>query len=67
MTTPHASTGLYTLQDLAALTQTSVRHLQRLDARNAIPGRVKIGRLVRFSAPRVHAWLKLTVPAPSQR
>jgi excisionase family DNA binding protein len=63
MTTPNASTGLYTLQDLAALTQTSVRHLQRLDARNAIPGRVKIGRLVRFSAPRVHAWLKLT-PAP---
>ncbi len=38
----------YTSQDLAKLLKCSLRHVRNLDAQRAIPGRLNIGRLVRF-------------------
>jgi excisionase family DNA binding protein len=47
----------YTVQQLAALLQCSERHVWRLSDQNKVPGKLRIGRLVRFSRHQVDAWL----------
>jgi excisionase family DNA binding protein len=55
---PPAAPATYTVSDIARLTQTSERHIHRLNDRNLVPGRIKgLGRLVRFSKAAVDAWL----------
>jgi excisionase family DNA binding protein len=57
---PESSTApaTYTIADLARLTQSSERHIHRLNDLGKIPGRIKgLGRLVRFSRAAVDAWL----------
>ena len=47
----------YTVADLAALLQCSERHVHRLNDSRAIPGMIRVGRLVRFSKKLVDEWL----------
>jgi excisionase family DNA binding protein len=55
---PPTATATYTIADLARLTQSSERHVHRLNDLGRIPGRIKgLGRLVRFSKAAVDAWL----------
>jgi excisionase family DNA binding protein len=49
--------GTYTVRDLAALLQCSERHVWRQVDLNAIPGKIVVGRLVRFSRDVVDRWL----------
>jgi excisionase family DNA binding protein len=53
--TPDSAT--YTVEQLAALLQCSPRHIWRMCDLNRIPGRIRFGRLVRFSRVVVDAWL----------
>jgi excisionase family DNA binding protein len=59
--TVSSSTGspcaTYTARELAKLLQCSLRHVRTLDDRRAIPGRLTLGRLVRFSKHQVDQWL----------
>jgi excisionase family DNA binding protein len=48
---------LYTADDLAELLRCSTRSVWRLSYRNLIPGRIRVGRLLRFSKAAVDAWL----------
>jgi excisionase family DNA binding protein len=54
---PDAVGGTYTVADLARLLQCSERHVWRQIDLNAIPGKILIGRLVRFSRAVVDRWL----------
>jgi excisionase family DNA binding protein len=55
---PAAGAAVYTIADLARLTQTSERHIHRLNDLGRIPGRIHgLGRLVRFSKAAVDVWL----------
>lgn len=54
---PAARASTYTVEQLAELLQCSARHVWRLSDQNKIPGKLRIGRLVRFSRPQVDAWL----------
>jgi excisionase family DNA binding protein len=55
---PDARPATYTVPEIAALAQTSERHVWRLASMNKIPGRVKgLGRLVRFSRSEIDGWL----------
>ncbi len=57
-TGPPTATATYTVADIARLTQSSERHVHRLNDLGKIPGRIKgLGRLVRFSRAAVDAWL----------
>ncbi|HKB05373.1 MAG TPA: helix-turn-helix domain-containing protein [Gemmataceae bacterium] len=47
----------YTVEQLAALLQCSERHVWRLSDQNKIPGKLRLGRLVRFARTQVDAWL----------
>ena len=47
----------YTVEQIARLLQCSERHVWRLADANKIPGKLRIGRLVRFSRQLVDAWL----------
>ena len=58
------ATSLYTIVNVADLTQASVRHVRRLDARRVIPGRITIGRLVRFHRQLVDEWIAAGCPIP---
>lgn len=49
--------GTYTIVQLARLLNCSISHVRRLDAERAIPGRLILGRLVRFSRRQIDAWL----------
>jgi excisionase family DNA binding protein len=49
----------YTSAELSKLLKCSLRHIRNLDSKRAIPGRLKIGRLIRFSKQRIDAWLSL--------
>jgi excisionase family DNA binding protein len=49
--------GTYTVSDLARLLQCSERHIWRQIDLNAIPGKICVGRLVRFSRSVVDKWL----------
>jgi len=52
-----ARVSTYTVEQLAELLQCSARHIWRLSDQNKIPGKLRIGRLVRFSRPQVDSWL----------
>jgi excisionase family DNA binding protein len=55
---PSTAPATYTIADIARLTQSSERHVWRLNDQGNIPGRIKgLGRLVRFSKSAVDAWL----------
>lgn len=47
---------VWTVDDVARELECSVRHVRKLVSENKIPY-LKIGRLVRFSPPRVREWL----------
>jgi excisionase family DNA binding protein len=56
--TATAAPAVYTIGDLARLTQTSERHIHRQIDAGKIPGRVpNLGRAVRFSRKVVDVWL----------
>jgi excisionase family DNA binding protein len=50
-------TSTYTVEQIAGMLQCSERHVWRLADANKIPGKLRIGRLVRFSRQLVDAWL----------
>jgi excisionase family DNA binding protein len=50
-------TSTYTVEQLATLLQCSERHVWRLSDQNKIPGKLRLGRLVRFARTQVDAWL----------
>jgi excisionase family DNA binding protein len=52
----------YTVADLATRLQCSERHLWRLIDRKAVPGVLRIGRLVRLHRATVDAWLAAGAP-----
>ena len=55
---PPTAAATYTVADIARLTQSSERHVHRLNDLGRIPGRIKgLGRLVRFGKAAVDAWL----------
>ena len=54
----------YDSADLARVLSVSLRHVRRLDARRAIPGRMTIGRLVRYRRDAVAAWVAAGCPMP---
>jgi excisionase family DNA binding protein len=55
---PSPAPATYTIGDIARLTQSSERHIWRLNDMGKIPGRIKgLGRLVRFAKSAVDAWL----------
>ncbi|MFO0813581.1 MAG: excisionase family DNA-binding protein [Gemmatales bacterium] len=54
---PATQAGTYTVEQMAELLNCSLRHVRRLDAEGTIPGRLTLGRLVRFSRRQVDAWL----------
>jgi excisionase family DNA binding protein len=49
--------ALHTADDVAALLQCSVRNVWKLADRGALPGMVRIGKLVRFRVNDVNAWI----------
>jgi excisionase family DNA binding protein len=63
---PESPANTYTVAQLAALLQCSERHVWRLSDQNKIPGKLRLGRLVRFSRPQVDAWLAGLAKAPRQ-
>jgi len=53
-----SAVAAYTIADIARLTQSSERHIHRLNDLRRIPGRITgLGRLVRFSKAAVDSWL----------
>jgi excisionase family DNA binding protein len=51
------NSGTYTVDQLAGILQCSPRHLWRQIDLNKIPGKIRCGRLVRFSRAVIDAWL----------
>ena len=56
------ASGSYTVDDLAAITKSSSRHIWRQIDLGAIPGVYRLGRLVRISKPVFDAWLAAGAP-----
>ncbi len=54
----------YDSPDVAHVLQVSLRHVRRLDARRVIPGRMTIGRLVRYRRDAVDQWVAAGCPIP---
>jgi excisionase family DNA binding protein len=54
---PPPAPATYTVAELARLIQASERHIWRLVDLGVIPGKLRLGRLVRFHKPTVDAWL----------
>jgi excisionase family DNA binding protein len=61
---PQPLSNTYTVEQLAALLQCSERHVWRLSDQNKIPGKFRLGRLVRFSRTQVDAWLAGLAKSP---
>jgi excisionase family DNA binding protein len=61
LTPPPAAAQLesstYTVPQVAKLLQCSERHVWRLADADAIPGKLRIGRLVRFARSVIDAWI----------
>jgi excisionase family DNA binding protein len=57
----------YTVPQIARLLQCSERHVWRLSDADAIPGKLRVGRLVRFARPVIDAWIAGGCPAPTRR
>jgi predicted DNA-binding transcriptional regulator AlpA len=53
---------LLDMNDLAVMLGLSLRHLRRMDCVGDIPGRVKVGRLVKFRAETIHEWVRAGLP-----
>lgn len=49
--------GTYTAEDLSKLLNCTIQHIRNMDCKGAIPGRIKFGRLVRWSKKLVDTWL----------
>ena len=49
--------GTLTVPDLAALLKCSERHVRSLAAAGAVPGVMRVGRLLRFHRGVVRSWL----------
>jgi excisionase family DNA binding protein len=49
--------GTYTVPDLAALLKCSERHVRGMAAGGAIPGVIRLGRMLRFHQVTVNDWL----------
>ena len=54
---PPPDAATYTVPDLARLMRCSPRHVHRLNDQGAIPGVIRIGRLLRFSKRLVDEYL----------
>ena len=57
----------YTVEQVAGLLQCSQRHVWRMADLNAIPGKLRIGRLVRFNRAAVDAWIAAGCPKSGNR
>ena len=54
-----ADATVLTQRQVAALAQVSVKTLQRLDSQNLVPGRIVLGRSVRYNRAAIETWLGL--------
>lgn len=57
----------YTVPQIAKLLQCSERHVWRLADADAIPGKLRIGRLVRFVRSVIDGWIADGCPANTRR
>jgi excisionase family DNA binding protein len=62
-----ATTATYTVGQVAGLLQCSQRHVWRMADLNAIPGKLRVGRLVRFNRAAVDAWIAAGCPKSGNR
>ncbi len=53
---------LWSIEGLSRMLNISVRQLRRMDAAGEIPGRVTVGRLVRFKRVDILAWVERGLP-----
>ena len=58
--------GTYDTQGVADLLAVSERHVRNMVKRNAIPGVIRFGRLIRFHKGIVHDWLATQVKGASR-
>ena len=58
--------GTYTAEDLSKLLNCTIQHIRNMDSKGAIPGRIKFGRLVRWSKKLVDTWLETPMQGDSQ-
>ena len=56
------SPATYDSPAVARVLGVSLRHVRRMDARRAIPGRMTIGRLVRYRRDAVDQWVAAGCP-----
>ena len=54
----------YDSSEVARVLGVSIRHVRRMDARRAIPGRMTIGRLVRYHRDALDKWVAAGCPMP---
>jgi excisionase family DNA binding protein len=54
----------YDSPDVARVLGVSLRNVRRMDARRAIPGRMTIGRLIRYRRDAVDQWVAAGCPMP---
>ena len=54
---PISAPATYTVPDLAGLLRISERHAWRLVGRDAVPGVIRFGRVVRFARAAVDDWI----------
>ena len=56
-----------TAEQIAHALQLSLKTVRRLDAERRIPGRIQLGRRVRFRRVEVEEWIAAGCPAPGAR
>jgi predicted DNA-binding transcriptional regulator AlpA len=56
--------ALYTVDDIAQLTQMSTRNVWKLSDAGMLPGMTRIGRLVRWRAKDIDGWISSGCPRP---
>jgi hypothetical protein len=47
----------YTADELGRLMHCTIQHIRNMDGQGRIPGRIKFGRLVRYSKRQVDDWI----------
>ena len=58
-----SASGTYTAHDIAAILQSSVDHVRRMDRRGQMPPSSKVGkRLVRWSKNSINQWVENGCP-----
>jgi excisionase family DNA binding protein len=50
--------ALYTVDDVANLLQCSARNVWKMNDRGALPGEVRVGKLVRWRVSDINAWIQ---------